>query len=164
VPKSAHMTDALARPRSIVGAVVAGVVGGAAILACLAIFNLAVLHTPGFSVAGLFAFDASVLVGKIALTSDAYVPLGAALHFLVAMGWAGGYSIAAERQVQLLARPIISGAAFGLIVYFAMQLVLVAADLYQIPTPAELGVALLAHIAFYGVPVALIVARVRRRR
>lgn len=156
------MTAARPRPRTVVAAIAAGVVAGITIVACFALFNLVLLPTPGFTLGGFFAFDAAALVGKIAYTSDAYVALGVGLHFAVAIGWAVGYAIVAERQAQLVTRPLISGAAFGLIVYFAMQLVLVAANLYRIPTPGELGIALLAHLVFYGIPVALIVARVER--
>jgi hypothetical protein len=155
------MSFALPHPRTIGGAFVAGIVAGVTIVACFAGCN-AVLRTPGFSVAGLFVFDASVLVGKVALTGGAYVGLGVLLHFAVAIGWAIGYAVVAERQLQLVTRPLISGAAFGVIVYFAMQLVLVAADLYRIPKPGELGIALLAHTVFYGIPVAYMTARFRR--
>jgi uncharacterized membrane protein YagU involved in acid resistance len=160
---SLHETKALPRPRTLIGAAIAGVVAGVTITACIAVMNLAVLHVPGFTLRALFAFDASVLVGKVAYTGDSWVALGVGLHFLVAIGWALGYAFVAERLPQLTSRPIISGAFFGLIIYFAMQLVIVAANLYHIPTPAELGTALLAHLGFYGIPVAVIVARTQPR-
>jgi len=150
------MIKALPNSRTITGAFIAGVVGSVTIFGCFAACNLG---AAGFTLPGFFAFDASVLVGKAAYTSDAYVALGIALHALVALGWAAGYAFLAERLPQLVSRPLTSGAAFGLIVYFAMQLVIVAANLYHIPTPKELGIALLAHVVFYGIPVALIVAR-----
>ncbi len=153
------MTGVLPAPRTLTAAAVAGVAGGLTILACYGLFDGLLGLAPGFTLGGLFAFDASALVGKAAYTGAGYVALGAVLHFLVAIGWAAGYAIVAERQAQLVRRPLISGAAFGAIVYFAMQLVLVAANLYELPTPSGLGVALLAHLAFYGLPVALIIAR-----
>jgi hypothetical protein len=156
------MTGVLPRPRTIAGASCAGVVAAITIVGCVAVMNLAVLHTPGYSLSAMFAFDASTLVGPVASTGGSYVALGIALHLVVSIGWAIGYAIVAVREPQLVTRPIISGAAFGLIVYFAMQLVIVAANLYRIPTPSELGTALLAHLVFYGIPVALIVARFQR--
>ncbi len=153
------MTNVLPRRRTLRAGIVAGAIAGVLMLVCLVAMHALVLRTPGFTLAGLFAFDASTLVGRAAYGADSYAALGAALHFLVAIGWAVGYAVLAQRERQLRARPLISGAAFGLIIYFAMQLVLVAANLYRIPTPAELGVDLLAHIAFYGIPVALLVAR-----
>jgi uncharacterized membrane protein YagU involved in acid resistance len=158
------MTQVLPHPRTIIGAIIAGMVAGVTILVCFAVLMPALAPDRNFSLAGTFTFDASVLLGKAAYASDASVALGAALHFLVAIGWAVGYAFVAERQPQLVTRPLISGAGFGLIVYFAMQLVIVAANLYRIPTPRELGVALLAHLVFYGMPVAFIVARLRLPR
>ena len=122
------MMKALPNRRLIAGSIVAGCVGSVTIVACIAGFNLAA-RTPDFSLANLFAFDASVLVGEAAYAGGAYVALGVLLHLLVSVGWAGGYAYLAARLQQLVTRPLTSGAAFGLIVYFAMQLVIVAANL-----------------------------------
>jgi uncharacterized membrane protein YagU involved in acid resistance len=151
------MTPALPNPRTIAGAIIAGIVAGGTILAGFAAFAL-VLGS-AFTLAGMFQFDASALVGKAAYTGNAYVALGIALHFLVAIGWAVGYAWAAERQPQLLTRPLISGAVFGLIVYFAMQFMLFAANVYHNPTLGEFDSGLFAHVVFYGIPIALINAR-----
>lgn len=156
------MIRALARPQTLATAVVAGLIAGSLMLTCLALMNLVILHTPGFTLAGLFVFTASALVGPVAYTSDVYVGVGVVLHFAVSIGWSIGYAALAESQRQLVTRPLLSGAAFGLVIYFAMQLVLVGAGLYRIPTPSELGVALLAHLVFFGLPVALIVGRAGR--
>jgi hypothetical protein len=158
------MTRALPHPRTIAGAVIAGAVAGVTILAGIAAFNLILLPVPGFTLGGLFQFDASALVGKAAYTSGAYVALGVILHFLVAIGWAAGYAWAAERQRQLLTRPLVSGAVFGVIVYFAMQFMLFAANVYHNPSPLEFDVGVIAHAVFYGIPVALISARFCRSR
>lgn len=158
------MTQAVPRPRTIIGAIIAGLVAGVTMLVCFAVLMPALAPDRNFSLAGAFTFDASVLIGKAAYTNDSSVALGAVLHFAVSVGWAIGYAFVAERQPQLVTRPLISGAGFGLIVYFAMQLVIVAANLYRIPTPRELGVALLAHLVFYGMPVALVLARLRQPR
>jgi uncharacterized membrane protein YagU involved in acid resistance len=152
------MMKALPSPRLIAGSIVAGVVGSVTIVACIAALNF-LFHTPDFSLANLFAFDASVLVGETAYSGGPYVALGVMLHALVSLGWATGYVYLADRLPQLVTRPFTSGAAFGLIVYFAMQLVIVAANLYRIPTPGELAIALLAHLGFFGTPVALVAAR-----
>jgi uncharacterized membrane protein YagU involved in acid resistance len=155
------MTSALPRPRLVVGGLIAGLSGALTILVPTVALNLAAPGTAP-SLPTIFAFNASTLVGKAAATSGDFVALGGLLHVLVALGWAVGYAVLARTQTQLLTRPLISGAGFGLIVYFAMQLVIVAANEYRIPTPAELGLALLAHLVFYGIPVALIVARLGR--
>jgi hypothetical protein len=156
------MTRALPQPRTIAGAVIAGAAGGVTILAGLALFDLVIFPVPGFTLAGLFQFDASALVGKAAYASGAYVALGVVLHFVVAIGWAAGYAWSAERQRQLVTRPLFSGAVFGIIVYFAMQFMLFAANVYQNPSPLEFDVGIVAHAVFYGIPVALINARFSR--
>lgn len=158
------MIQALPHPRTIAGAITAGVVAGVTILACVAAFGLAQLPAPGFSLTGLFEFDASALIGKAAYSNNAYAALGAVLHFCVAVGWAAGYAWTAERQRQLLTRPFVSGAVFGVIVYFAMQFMLFAANVYHNPSPLEFDIGLFAHVVGYGIPVALVVTRFCRPR
>lgn len=162
--ETSRMTKVLPAPHSIVAGIVAGVAGGLLIFLCLAYGYANVLHAPGFTLAGFLAFDASVLLGKGMFTDPAAPAIGLALHFLTSIGWAIGYAYMAERQPQLVTRPFVSGAVFGLVIYFAMQIVVVAANAYHQPTPAELGVSLLAHIVFYGIPVAVVVARLQRAR
>lgn len=156
------MTRDFPRPHTLVGAIIAGLIAGVTILAANAFFALLVLPVPGLTLAGMFQFDASALVGKVAYTSSAYVALGVALHFLVAVGWAIGYAIAARRQRQLLTRPLISGAMFGILVYFAMQFMLFAANVYHNPSILEFDAGIVAHVVCYGIPVALINARFYR--
>lgn len=158
------MTKVLPRPRSIVAGIIAGIVGAVLISAALVYGYANLLHTPNFSLAGFMAFDAAVLLGKGAFANPAAPFIGLVLHVLVSVGWALGYAVTAERQPQLLARPITSGATFGFIIYFAMQMVLVAANAYHQPTPREAGLAIVAHIVFFGVPVALVIARLMRAR
>jgi hypothetical protein len=157
------MANVLPQPRSIVAGVVAGIVGAILIAICVTVAQSVVFH-PGapLNPVGVFQFDASVLVGKIAYSDPVYAALGGVLHLLTSIGWGVGYAYMAERQPQLVTLPVRSGAAFGLVVYFAMQLVLVAGSLFQQPTPAEFGVELVAHIVFFGIPVALVVSRMLR--
>jgi hypothetical protein len=158
------MTAAIPHPRSILGAIAAGVVAGVTMLICLVTLDGAVLHTPGFGLAGLFAFDAAVLVGRAAGDGSAFVALGIVLHFAVSIVWALGYAVVAERRRQLLTRPILSGTAFGVLVYFCMQVLIITANRYRIPTPLGTAADLVAHAGFFGIPVALIVARTHRSR
>jgi hypothetical protein len=158
------MTKALPQPRTIGSAIVAGSVAGTLILAFLVASNLTVLRTPGFSLAGLFQFDAAILIGKTAFAGGASVALGAVLHYVVSIIWAGSYALLAERQPQLVTRPIVSGAAFGLLVWFSMQVLIIAAGLFRVPTPLEVGISLVAHLAFFGIPIALVVGRLNGAR
>ena len=118
---------------------------------------------PAARFADTFVFIAATVLGPSAQTNAAAVPIGIVLHFCVAIGWALGYVYLIRAQPQLLARPWISGAAFGLVVYVFMQIILLYAGQYHRPAPQLLGTELIAHIVFYGVPVALIASRTLRR-
>ncbi|MFN2461150.1 MAG: hypothetical protein ABR591_10745 [Candidatus Velthaea sp.] len=157
------MPSVLPQPRSLAAGFLAGLVGGILIAVALLVMSRLLLHAD-VTLAGFFQSDAALVVGKTAYGSPAYAALGAAFHVLVSIGWAVGYAYMAERESQLVTRPLTSGAGFGVVVYFVMQLVLVAGNAYHIPAPAELGVALTAHIVFFGIPVASIVARALRAR
>lgn len=139
--------------------VVAGIAGGV----LFDLFLLGAQTTQGMPLAAViqetYTFIASAVLGPSALANPAAPAIGFVLHFLVSIGWAFGYVYLVRSQPQLLARPWVSGAAFGLIVYVFMQLVLLTAGLYHRPNPAALGTGLIAHLLFYGIPVALLVSR-----
>ena len=143
----------------IVTGIVAGVAGGILIDVFLFGAQMSQGISLGTAIEGTYSFIASALIGKSALGNPAAPPIGFVLHFLVSIGWALGYVYLARTQPQLLAKPWISGAAFGLVVYIFMEIVLLAAGLYHRPGPAELGTGLVAHVLFFGIPVALIVSR-----
>jgi hypothetical protein len=111
-----------------------------------------------------YNFIASALVGKVAFTSSAYVPLGIALHFVISGGWGAIFGLAAQRYRQLVAHPTTSGLVFGLIVLIVMQLLLVVAGMWQAPQSAgQVIMQLVAHTAFFGLPIAWYVNRAARR-
>ncbi len=140
---------------------VAGVAAGVLIDLFLFAMQLAA-GTPADKLAGNFVFISAVLLGPGAYTSPVAVPLGIVLHFCVAIGWALGYVYLVRSQPQLVARPWISGAAYGLVVYVFMEIILITAGLYHRVAPGLLITQLVAHIAFYGIPVAVIAARMLR--
>ena len=142
----------------ILAGLAAGIAGGVLIDLFLFAVELAG-GTPAARLAGNFAFIAATLLGPGAYASPAAVPLGVVLHFAVSVGWALGYVYLVRSQPQLLTRPIISGAGFGLTVYVFMQIVLLTAGQYHRPSPGVLGTQLAAHLVFFGIPVALIVSR-----
>ena len=84
------------------------------------------------------------------------------IHFAVSAGWGVGYVSSSRTSPQLLTRPWISGSAFGLIVYIVMQVMLLTAGLYHRPDFDVLLVQLAAYIVWFGIPVAVIAARVAR--
>ncbi|HEV2643042.1 MAG TPA: hypothetical protein VGT98_10055, partial [Candidatus Elarobacter sp.] len=140
---------------------VAGVAAG--VLLDLFLFGMQLAAgTPPDKLAGNFVFIAAVLLGPGAYASPVAVPLGIVLHFAVAIAWALGYVYLARSQPQLLARPWISGAAYGLVVYVFMEIILITAGLYHRVAPGLFATQLVAHIAFYGIPVAVIAARMLR--
>ena len=91
------------------------------------------------------------------------MPLGIALHFCVAIGWALGFAYLTRSQPQLLTRPILSGLTFGLVVMIAMDMLLVLVGAYKLRDVPQFFTALVGHCVFYGVPVALTVTRVLGR-
>ena len=143
----------------IAAGVLAGLAGG--ILFDLFLFGtqIAAGQPPADVAAQTYRWIASVLLGPDALGYPAAPAIGFGLHFAVSISWAFGYVYLARTKPQLLARPWISGAAFGLIVYIFMQLILLVAGMYRRPGLFELDSALIAHLLFYGIPVALIVSR-----
>ncbi len=136
----------------------AGIAGGILIDAFVFAVQLA-SGTPAVKLADNFAFIAATLLGPSGYANPNAVALGIVLHFCVAISWALGYVYLVRSQPQLLARPWVSGASFGLVVYVFMQFVLITAGQYHRVAPAVLGTQLVAHAVFYGIPVALIVAR-----
>ncbi len=142
---------------------VAGLAGAIFIQLFLAATQLAG-GTPAGRLLDGFVFTASALLGPSAQANPNAIPIGIGLHVLVSIGWALGYVYLIRSQPQLLARPWISGAGFGFVVYVFMSVVLITAGLYHRPSPGGLGIGLTSHIVFFGIPVALIVSRLLRSR
>lgn len=141
--------------------VAAGVAGGLIVGLYLALTTVIPAHG-SFVAAGQWV--ASAAIGKVALTSPAFAWLGLAIHFIVSIGWAGGYAYLAQRQQALNARWLLSGIVYGVVVYGFMQLLLIGAQAEVFPPPAFDAIdALIAHALFFGVPVAFIVARMSQR-
>jgi hypothetical protein len=111
-----------------------------------------------------YEFIASALVGKAALASSAYVPLGIAMHFAISAAWGAAFGLTAQRYPQLVGRPIAAGLTFGLVVLIVMQLLLAVSGMWRAPQSAGQVVAsIAAHTLFFGVPIAWYVARASLR-
>ncbi len=147
----------------LVAGLVAGLAGGIIFDAFLFAVQIASGGSPAQVVTGTWIFVAAVLLGPAAIFNPAAPLIGAALHFGVSIFWALGYVYLVRAQPQLLSRPWISGAGFGLVVYVFMQIVLITAGQYHRPAPAVLGESLVGHLGFYGIPVALVTSRMLRR-
>ena len=107
---------------------------------------------------------ASAAVGKAALTSSAYVPLGIAIHLTISAAWGAAFGLAVQRYPRLAGWPIAGGIAFGLVVLIVMQLLLVATGMWQAPQSAgQVVLDVAAHAVFFGLPIAWFVDRAARR-
>jgi uncharacterized membrane protein YagU involved in acid resistance len=147
----------------IVAGLAAGIVGGILIQLFLFAVQLAG-GAPPDKIVGDFAFIASAMEGPGAgaYASPLIVAIGIVVHLCISAGWAVGYAFLARTQPHLLTRPLISGAGFGLIVYIFVQIVLLTAPQHHGPAAGSIATQLLAYMVFYGIPVALIVARMLR--
>ena len=91
------------------------------------------------------------------------VGLAFVLHLATSAGWGVGYVGASRTSPQLLARPWLSGAVFGLVVYIVMQVLLLTAGLYHRPEFDVLLIQLAAYTAWFGIPVAVTASRLLRQ-
>lgn len=147
----------LSLPAVVGPGVVAGLVGAVAIDAYLLL--TVVLATHSETATAFYRFVASSVIGRAAYESPSAVPLGIAVHVIVSVMWAVGYAYVAARTPQVRDRWTVSGIAFGCVVMIAMQLVEVAANIYHLPDAFELFNQFVAHVAFFGIPVAYVVSR-----
>jgi len=113
----------------------------------------------GVSPDRVFQYIASGLLGRTSYEMGiAAVILGVFLHFVVAFGAAAVFVIAASRIDWLALRPLIAGPIYGVLVYFFMAEVVrplsAAAALPRTLSGTITGI--LIHIAFVGLPIALV--------
>lgn len=139
----------------------AGAVGG--LLVVLFIFMLQLDGTAP-TPAAFFTFVAAGLLGPSAFGNPASPWIGVLLIFVLAVGWALGYAHLARTQRQLVTRPLVSGAGFGLVVYTVTQIALLAVGLFHGATSLPLAEVLTGFLVFYGIPVALIVSSFARAK
>jgi hypothetical protein len=105
------------------------------------------------------------------LGEDAYAggwsaaALGLAAHFALSYGWAALFVTTAGRVPRLVEKPVLYGLLFGVLVFFAMRLVVLPLSAFPYPVsfePASAGPDLLSHLFFFGLPIALAAARALR--
>jgi len=139
-----------ARTSPLVKGIVAGLIGGILIDLFLIVARLAPFP-------GIWQFVASGLVGKVAFTSSSYIAVGLVMHFVISIVWATLYAYAAAGRNW---NWLLSGAVFGIIVMIAMQIVQTVSHLASgVPAAGMLFGGLIAHVVFFGWPVAWYVAR-----
>lgn len=117
----------------------------------------------GVSVERLFQFVASAVLGRAAFSQGmTSVALGVALHFAVAFCLAAAFWLCGRRWPRLKSRWFSSGAAFGLVSYFAMNhaiLPLTRVTRAAAPSWPALANGILAHIFLVGLPIAFVIWR-----
>ena len=93
--------------------------------------------------------------------------LGLGLHFFIALSMASAYYLVSRRWRALRERPVVWGAAYGLFLYFFMQLVVL--PLSAVPGGGGLGkdrlwigLSIAVHMFVIGVPIALFTRRAHR--
>ena len=163
MPTTATGIPLAARPRSRWRVVaVAGLLAGALDLTFAFIFYSFQGATPP----GILRGIASGLVGHEAAfaAGSAPVALGAALHFFIAVSAAFVFYAASRRFPLLLRRPLVSGAAFGVVVYLVMHFVVIPLSRvpFHVPSLHNVVGELCSHIFLFGMVIALGAARASR--
>ena len=159
---STTASDVYARnPRALPTILRAGLVSGALdITAALIVYA----RFGRFSVR-LLQGIASGLLGQAAFQGGlATALLGLVCHFFIATSAAAVYFAASRRLPILIERALVSGALYGVVVYFFMQLVVIPLSAIG-PRPFSLRatiIGIVIHIFCVGLPIALIVRRYSR--
>jgi ABC-type transport system involved in multi-copper enzyme maturation permease subunit len=141
----------------LVGGGIAGALDG---LDAVIFYYLAFGVTPAL----LFQHIATGLLGASAFREGwRTIGLGIGLQFLIAIGAAAVFYVAALVAPSLLRRPAIGGPAFGIVVYVVMHYVVVplsAVTKRTVPvSTAEFVDQILSHMLFVGLPIALMARR-----
>jgi|HubBroStandDraft_2_1064218.scaffolds.fasta_scaffold25697_2 uncharacterized membrane protein YagU involved in acid resistance len=106
-------------------------------------------------------WDASNALGVAAFNGGMPAALlGFAMHLCVSVIWAAIFVAVALRFRWVLAHPVVSGITFGLVVMVVMRYLIVPLGHAHQPagTAVQLVNQILAHVAAFGVPVALVVS------
>ena len=151
---------AMARPGQRLRAIV---VGGSIAGALDILFAICFAAVNGMAPQRLLQLVASGLIGEGAYDGGAPTALlGLAAHFGLSYLWAGLFVVAAARQPRLIAKPVVAGAAFGVIVFLVMRLVVLPLSAFPHPVtfqPLAAGLDLLSHMFLFGLPIAVAARR-----
>ena len=146
-------------PRAIL---VGGAIGGALDL----LFAVTLAGVYGVGPGRVFQTIASGLLGQAAFDGGAGVQaLGVACHFALSWIWAVLFALAAMRLPMLVRRPVMSGIAFGIVVFACMRLLVLPLSAYPHPVsfkPLSSALDLASHMLLFGVPIALCAAKALR--
>jgi hypothetical protein len=139
--------------------VVGGAVGGALDI----LFAITFAAFNGVGPVRLLQTVASGLLGMAAFEGGApTAALGLASHFVLSFLWAALFVAAAARMPRLVAKPVLAGATFGVIVFLTMRLVVLPFSAFPYAVSFKslgAGLDLLSHMFLFGTPIALAAAR-----
>jgi len=144
----------------LIAAVAAGLVSAVTLAAFAAFAEV----RAGLPPSTTYTFLASAVGGSALADGPAAVSIGVLVLLVGTILWGCGYVYAARKQSQLLSRPLLSGAGFGVIVWFIMQVVLVGAGHYSAPTIYTFDRDMVAFVLFFGIPLAVTAARLLRAK
>ena len=151
-----------AKRRMIKRAVLAGLTGGITLDLYLWLTTVLPAHR---SMEALWQYIASTVFGNVAFSSPSYAAAGLAIHFAISIGWAGGYAYFAQTQPATNRNWAVAGAAYGIVVYVLMQLILLGSGHFMPPaTPTAFVNAVIAHCVFFGIPAAYVVRALTPRQ
>jgi len=150
--------------RSPAFAVVAGGLVAGALDLCYALLFSA---SHGVAPMRILKSVASGLLGRAALDGGAAMAvLGTLLHFAMALVMAGAYYLTSTRWPTLARRPLVGGAAYGVLLYVVMNFVVIPLSAFPGKVsldPTLLVANVMAHVVLVGIPIALFVRRVAGR-
>ena len=118
----------------------------------------------------MFQYIASGLIGGGSSQGGwATVLLGVSLHFLIAFIWATIYYGASLKLPALIRQPLICGPLYGVVVYFAMQIIVLPLSAIRKPpfsfaAPLQMLQGIIVHIICVGLPIALSARRAARSK
>ncbi len=110
----------------------------------------------------IFQSVAAGLLGEASFEGGtATAALGLALHFLIATSMAAVFYVAARARPELVRRPVLTGAVYGIGLYLVMNYVVLplSAAGTSPKFPLWIGLTVLVHMFLIGVPIALFVRR-----
>jgi hypothetical protein len=134
-----------------------------------AIFAVVLYKQPAI---GIFHSVASGLIGRAAYEGGiATAVLGAFLHYLIATTWGAAYIVAGSRLRVLVRQWVPCGIAYGVLVYFAMNYVVLPLSRVSFARPFHLGLlqnkiwlaGLVGHMVLIGLPIAFFARRAHSR-
>ena len=143
------------------------VVGGSIAGTLDILFALTFAAVNGMGPAQLLQTVASGLLGRGAYAGGwPAAALGLVGHFVMSYLWATLFFLAARRVPRLVTKPVLAGAAFGVLVFLSMRLVVLPLSAFPHPVsfkPLSASLDLLSHIFFFGLPIALAASRAMRQ-